>query len=48
MSAKHLGIDVFLLEGNVIEDLNTDISEIKRGNWSVFKEYVSNLPNLNR
>ena len=37
---KNINIDV-------IEDENTDISEIKRGNWNVFKEYVSNLPSLN-
>lgn len=48
MCARKLGFDVFLIEGNVIEDINTDISEFKRGNWHVFKEYVSNLPNLNR
>ena len=47
MCAKNIGMDVFLIEGNVIEDENTDISEIKRGNWNVFKEYVSNLPSLN-
>ena len=47
MCAKNIGLDVFLIEGNVIEDENTDISEIKRGNWNVFKDYVSNLPSLN-
>jgi HAD superfamily hydrolase (TIGR01549 family) len=47
MCAKKIGLDVFLMEGNVIEDINTDISEIKRGNWNVFKEYISNLPDLN-
>ena len=44
---KQLGIDVFLMEGNVVNDINVDISELKRGNWNVFKEYVSNLPNIN-
>lgn len=44
MCAKKLGIDVFLMEGNVINDIDVDISELKRGNWNVFREYVSNLP----
>lgn len=47
MCAKNLGIDVFLMEGNVINDIDVDISELKRGNWNVFREYVSNLPNRN-
>lgn len=47
MCAKNLGIDVFLMEGNVINDVDIDISELKRGNWNVFKEYVSNLPSIN-
>ncbi len=41
---KKLGIDVFLMEGNIINDIDVDISELKRGNWNVFREYVSNLP----
>ena len=47
MCAKKLGIDVFLMDGYVINDIETDISDFKRGNWNVFKEYVSNLPSIN-
>ena len=47
MCAKEIGIDVFLLEGYVINDIEVDISKLKRGNWNVFKEYVSNLPRIN-
>ena len=47
MCAKNVGIDVFLMEGYIINEFDEDISELKKGNWNVFKEYVSNLPNLN-
>ena len=47
MCARQLGIDVFLIEGNVINEYNEDTFELKKGNWNLFKEYVSNLPNLN-
>lgn len=47
MCARNVGIDVFLMEGYIINEFDEDISELKKGNWNVFKEYVSNLPNLN-
>lgn len=48
MCARKIGMDVFLIEGNVINDYNEDIFDIKTGNWKLFREYVSNLPDLNR
>ncbi|MFQ9515580.1 MAG: HAD family hydrolase [Eubacterium sp.] len=47
MCARELGIDVFLIEGYVINEFKEDTFDLKKGNWNVFKEYVSNLPNLN-
>lgn len=46
MCASQIGMDVFLLEGNVINENNINVSEIKKGNWNVFKQYISNLPIL--
>ena len=46
MCASQIGMDVFLLEGNVINENNINVSEIKKGNWNVFKQYISNLPTL--
>lgn len=47
MCARQLGIDVFLIDGNVINEHNEDIFDLKKGSWNLFKEYVSNLPDLN-
>lgn len=47
MCAKQLGIDVFLLDEYVLNTHNEDTFEIKKGNWNVFKQYISNLPTLN-
>lgn len=47
MCASKLGIDVFLMDGYVINEFNEDTFDLKKGNWKVFREYVSNLPNLN-
>lgn len=47
MCARNLGIDVFLIEGYVINEFKEDTFDLKKGNWNLFKEYVSNLPNLN-
>lgn len=46
MCAKEVGMDVFLVEECVLNQFDEDTSEIKKGNWNVFREYVSNLPNL--
>ena len=46
MCASQIRMDVFLLEGNVINENNINVSEIKKGNWNVFKQYISNLPTL--
>ena len=47
MCARHLGIDVFLLDEFVLNEKNEDVFELKKGNWRLFKEYVSALPDLN-
>ena len=47
MVARNIGIDVFLIEGYVENQFNEDTFDIKKGNWNLFKEYISNLPNLN-
>lgn len=47
MCARQLGIDVFLLDEFVINEKNEDVFELKKGNWRLFKEYVSALPDLN-
>ena len=47
MSAAKLGIDVFLIEDYMLNPDKDDTSMYKSGNWSLFKEYVSNLPKLN-
>ena len=47
MCAKELGMDVFLLNTYEINTKNEDTYELKKGNWKVFKEYISNLPSLN-
>lgn len=47
MCARNIGIDVFLIEGNVINEFHEDTFDLKKGNWNLFKEYISNLPNLN-
>lgn len=46
MVASKLGIDVFLVEDYLLNPDNDDTSNFKAGNWSLFKEYVSNLPTL--
>ena len=35
-----------LEEDDVINENNINVSEIKKGNWNVFKQYISNLPTL--
>lgn len=47
MCAEQVGLDVFLLDEYVINEYKEDTFDIKKGNWNVFKEYVSNLPRLN-
>ena len=47
MCARNIGIDVFLIEGNVLNKYNEDTFDLKSGSWNTFKEYISNLPNLN-
>ncbi len=47
MCARNLGIDVFLLEGYVVNEFKEDTFDLKKGDWNLFKEYISNLPNLN-
>ena len=47
MCAKQLGMDVFLMEGFVINEFDEDTFELKKGNWKTFRNYVANLPNLN-
>jgi HAD superfamily hydrolase (TIGR01549 family) len=47
MCARQLGIDVFLIDEYMINEFEEDTFDLKKGNWNVFKEYVSNLPNLN-
>lgn len=47
MCAGKIGMDVFLMNGYVVNEFNEDTFDYKQGNWSVFKEYISNLPNLN-
>ena len=47
MCARHLGIDVFLLDEFVLNEKNEDVFELKKGNWRLFKEYVSALPDFN-
>ena len=47
MAAAKYGIDVFLIEGHVLNPDNDDTTMYKSGNWELFKEYVSNLPKLN-
>ena len=47
MCASELGIDVFLLDEYILNDDNLSIEPYKSGNWSLFKEYVSNLPVIN-
>lgn len=47
MCAKQLGLDVFLIDDCIINEYNEDTFDLKKGNWNVFKEYISNLPNLN-
>ncbi len=46
MCAKKLGLDVFLITNYAINSLEEDISNLKQGNWNLFKEYVSNLPSI--
>ena len=46
MCAAELGIDVFLIEDYMLNPDNDDTSMFKSGNWSLFKEYVVNLPKL--
>jgi HAD superfamily hydrolase (TIGR01549 family) len=46
MCARNIGIDVFLIEGNVINEFHEDTFDLKKGNWNLFKEYISNLPSL--
>lgn len=46
MCAKQLGMDVFLIDEYILNSHNEDIFEYKKGNWNVFKEYISNLPTL--
>ena len=47
MCARQIGIDVFLMEDYVINEQNEDTFDLKKGNWNLFREYISNLPNLN-
>ena len=47
MCARQLGIDVFLIDGYVENEFKEDTFELKNGNWNLFKEYISNLPDLN-
>ena len=47
MCAAELGIDVFLLDEFVLNKNNKVTDHFKSGNWSLFKEYASNLPKLN-
>lgn len=46
MCAKNIGIDVFLIEENVVNEFDEDTFDLKKGNWNLFKEYISNLPSL--
>ncbi len=47
MCAAELGIDVFLIEDYMLNPDNDDTSNFKSGNWTLFKEYVNDLPKLN-
>ncbi|MCR5704800.1 MAG: HAD family hydrolase [Eubacterium sp.] len=47
MCARQLGIDVFLIDEYVLNAKNEDVFDLKKGNWRLFKEYVSALPDLN-
>ncbi len=48
MCARKVGIDVFLIDEYMINDYKEDTFDIKKGNWKLFKEYASALPDLNR
>ena len=47
MCAREIGIDVFLMEDYVVNEYNEDVFDLKKGNWNLFREYISNLPDLN-
>lgn len=47
MCARNIGMDVFLIDTYVVNTKNEDTFDLKKGNWSLFKEYVTNLPSLN-
>ncbi|MCR5837739.1 MAG: HAD hydrolase-like protein [Lachnospiraceae bacterium] len=44
MCAFKLGIDVFLLDGCLINEYNEDTLEYKRGGWREFCQFVDELP----
>ena len=47
MMARKLGIDVFLIDEYLVNENQEDTFDLKKGNWKLFKEYVSALPTLN-
>lgn len=46
MCARNVGMDVFLLNECEINEYKEDTFDIKKGNWKLFKEYISSFPNL--
>lgn len=46
MCALEIGMDVFLLNECLINSKKKDISQYKKGNWKVFREYIDTLPNI--
>lgn len=46
MCAFKIGMDVFLLNECLINSKKKDISQYKKGNWKVFREYIDTLPNI--